>query len=149
MLTLEPQNGTPPYAWKRLSGTLPQGLSFNAVGQLSGAPMETGTFPLTLEVTDGLGLVARGDVLVQVDDAVIPVASLAAKFLLAGPALTSAQSAYLDRRGNGDGSYDLGDFRAWVLSHPGLALTEPMRALVGPRKVVIPMSPGARQEVRR
>lgn len=147
MLTLEPENGTPPYAWRLLAGTLPPGLSFNVVGQLLGAAMETGSFPLSLEVTDGLGLVARGDVVVQVDDAVIPTASLASKFLLTGPALTAAQSAYVDRRGNGDGTYDLGDFRAWVLAHPGLSLTEPMRALVAPRRVVVPMSPGA--EVRR
>jgi M6 family metalloprotease-like protein len=149
MLTLEPENGTPPYSWKVVSGTLPQGLSLNLVGQLFGAAMETGSFPLTVEVSDGIGLKAQGQVVLQVDDAVIAAANLASKFLLAGPALTNAQSAYVDLRGNGDGNYDLGDFRAWVLAHPGLALTEPMRALVGPRKVVIPVIPGSKPEVRR
>jgi hypothetical protein len=149
MLTLEPENGTPPYVWKVLAGTFPQGLSLTVVGQLFGAAMETGSFPLTVEVSDGIGLTARGQIVLQVDDAVIPAANLASKFLLVGPALTNAQGAYVDRRGNGDGNYDLGDFRAWVLAHPGLALTEPMRALVGPRKVVIPMIPMSRSEVRR
>ncbi len=149
MLTLEPENGTPPYVWRVVSGSLPEGLSLNLIGQLVGAAMETGSFPLTVEVSDGIGLKALGDIVLQVDDAVIPAANLASKFLLVGPALTSVQSAYLDRWGNGDGTYDLGDFRAWALAHPGLALTEPMRALVGPRTVVVPMSPGAGGEVRR
>jgi M6 family metalloprotease-like protein len=149
MLTLEPENGTPPYVWRVLSGTLPQGLALNVVGQLFGAAMDTGTFPLTVEVSDGLGLKAQGEIVVQVDDAVIPAAALASRFLLVGPALTAAQSTYVDRRGNGDGTYDLGDFRAWVLAHPELALTEEMRALAGPRTVVIPLGPRRDREARR
>jgi len=86
---------------------------------------------------------------VQVDDAVIPAANLASVFLLTGPALTTAQSTYVDRRGNNDGTYDLGDFRAWILAHPGLRLTEPMRALLGPRTAVIPLRPSGGEEVRR
>ncbi|HSW28055.1 MAG TPA: M6 family metalloprotease domain-containing protein [Longimicrobiales bacterium] len=149
LITLEPENGTPPYTWKVVSGTLPEGLSLNLVGQLFGAAMETGAFPLGVEVGDGIGLTARGDLVLQVDDATIPAANLASKFLLAGPALTSVQSAYLDRRGNGDGNYDLGDFRAWVLAHPGLALSAPMRALAAPRKVVVPVLPVGKPEVQR
>jgi hypothetical protein len=149
MITLEPENGTPPYTWKVVSGTLPEGLSLNLVGQLFGAAMETGSFPLGVEVGDGIGLTARGDIVLQVDDATIPAANLASKFLLQGPALTTVQSAYLDRRGNGDGNYDLGDFRAWVLAHPGLALSAPMRALAAPRKVVVPVLPAGKPEVRR
>lgn len=149
LITLEPENGTPPYVWKVLSGNFPTGLSLDLVGKLFGAAMETGSYPLTVEVIDGIGLTARGDVVLQVDDAVIPGTNLASKFLLTGPALTVAQSAYVDRRGNNDGNYDLGDFRAWVLAHPGLALTEAERSLAAPRKVVIPLRPSTKTEVRR
>lgn len=149
MLTLEPENGTPPYVWKVMEGKLPAGLDLNILGQLAGAAMETGSFPLTVEVSDGIGLKAQGTITLQVDEAVIPAASLASKFLLVGPALTLPQTTYLDRRGNGDGAYDLGDFRAWVLAHPGLVLTAPMRALVGPRTQKIPLTPVRKPEVRR
>lgn len=42
-----------PYTWK-LSGALPEGLTFDA-GQLLGTPTQTGTFPLTVTVTGGDG----------------------------------------------------------------------------------------------
>jgi hypothetical protein len=148
-LTLEPENGTPPYVWKLLQGRLPSGLDLSVAGQLTGASMEKGAFPLTVEVSDAIGLKAQGVVTVQVDEAVIPAANLASKFLLTGPALTVAQSTYLDRRGNGDGVYDLGDFRAWVLANPGLALTAPMRAMMGPRTQKIPLALIRSPEVRQ
>jgi hypothetical protein len=37
------------------SGTLPSGLSLSASGVLSGVPMQTGSFPITVTVTDGNG----------------------------------------------------------------------------------------------
>jgi hypothetical protein len=39
--------------------------------------------------------------------------------------------AFLDRQGNADGAYDLGDFRAWVLANPSLPLSAELRALAG------------------
>ncbi|MDP2957222.1 MAG: M6 family metalloprotease domain-containing protein [Longimicrobiales bacterium] len=147
-LTLEPENGTAPYRWAVLEGTLPSGLELNILGQLTGAAMATGTFPLKVEVSDAIGLKAKGSFIVQVDDPTIPAASLASTFLLTGPALTPPQATYLDRKGNADGTYDIGDFRAWVLAHPGLPLTAPMKALVG-RTVVIPMTFESGPEVRR
>ncbi len=49
-------------------------------------------------------------------DGVVPVAS--APPILEGAALTSEQTTYLDRLGNGNGGFDLGDFLAWVVKHP-------------------------------
>jgi hypothetical protein len=47
------QGGVPPYVWK-IDGTLPAGLKFNeTTGQILGTPTESGTFPLTVTVTDG------------------------------------------------------------------------------------------------
>lgn len=150
LFNLEPENGTAPYAWTIVEGRVPEGLNINTLGQVTGAAMETGAFTLTVEVTDGIGLKAAGSFTLQVDEAVIPVSALASRFLGTGPPLTLSQGRYVDLKGNNDGVYDLGDFRAWVLAHPGLPLTGPVRALVGPVRVVIPMAPpGSGSEVRR
>ncbi|MEA2166132.1 MAG: hypothetical protein QOK37_4259 [Thermoanaerobaculia bacterium] len=44
------------------SGTLPSGLTLSASGVLSGVPMQTGTFPITVTVTDGNGCSGTGPV---------------------------------------------------------------------------------------
>ncbi|GMV08072.1 MAG: hypothetical protein AMXMBFR53_43470 [Gemmatimonadota bacterium] len=149
-LTLLPESGTAPFRWIVLQGTLPAGLYLGDAGELGGAAMDTGAFPLTVRVTDALGLQAQGSFTVQVDEPEIAVERLGEKFLLSGTPLTVHQLQFLDRRGNANGSYDIGDFRAWVLGHPGLPLTAALRALVGPRTVVIPTTPvGTPEEVRR
>jgi hypothetical protein len=43
--------GTAPYVWT-LTGTLPQGLTLSASGQITGTPMQTGTFPFSVQITD-------------------------------------------------------------------------------------------------
>jgi M6 family metalloprotease-like protein len=140
-LILAPENGTTPYYWTVLGGTLPEGLDFNSVGSLTGAAMATGTYELVVRVRDGIGLTADGSITVEVTEPEIPVERLASSFLLSGEHLTVPQFKFLDIRGNRDGMYDLGDFRAWVLAHPGLPLTAAVQALVGPRRVVVPMRP--------
>ena len=148
--TLAPENGTPPYVWTVLQGTLPQGLDLDLLGDLVGSPMEVGTFPLAVKVRDALGLTAQGTVTLDVKEPTLPVARLASRFLLTGPTLTSDQVRFLDLQGNRDGAYDLGDFRAWVLAHPGLPLTAELRALVDtPRVIVVPLKPTGDGEVRR
>jgi hypothetical protein len=42
------------------SGTLPVGLSLSGAGVLSGTPTQTGSFPITVKVTDGQGCVGVG-----------------------------------------------------------------------------------------
>lgn len=44
--------GTPPYTWSLASGSLPQGLSLNSTGVITGTPIPSGSFPLTIKVTD-------------------------------------------------------------------------------------------------
>jgi len=128
---LAPENGNAPYTWTLLSGTLPEGLDLEAGGRLVGAATVTGTFPLLLSVKDAIGLTAEGTLALQVDPPVLTVAALASPFLMTGPALTAEQKSFLDRQGNHDANYDLGDFRAWVLANPGLPLSAEVRALVG------------------
>ena len=114
-------------------------------GRLTGAPLETGTFPLALEVRDALGLTARGDLVLQVERPVIPISQLASAFLGVGPALQQPQRIYLDQEGNANGAYDLGDLREWVLANPDVPWSAAVQALIAvPRTVTIPTSPGVR-----
>jgi hypothetical protein len=50
--TLVASAGTTPYSWALTQGQLPPGLLLSAVGLLSGAPTQPGTFVFTLTVTD-------------------------------------------------------------------------------------------------
>lgn len=46
--------GLVPYSWSVISGGLPSGLSLNSgTGGITGAPTASGTFPFTVQVTDG------------------------------------------------------------------------------------------------
>jgi Putative Ig domain len=54
--SLKIKGGLGPFNWSITAGVLPTGLSFNsATGALTGTPTESGTFPLTVQVTDALG----------------------------------------------------------------------------------------------
>jgi len=51
--TLSGQSGTPTYSWSLSAGTLPTGLSLNSsTGAITGTPTVTGTFPITIQLTD-------------------------------------------------------------------------------------------------
>jgi M6 family metalloprotease-like protein len=137
---LEPENGNPPFTWWVVQGALPRGLALDNGGTVRGAAVEVGSFPLTLEVWDAIGLTARGEVTLVVAEPTFSTGQLASPFLLSGEPLDPIQTRFLDTQGNGNGAYDLGDFRAWILAHPGLPLSAPLRALVAPpRTVRIPM----------
>lgn len=47
--------GTQPYTWAIIEGSLPVGMSFSGAGIFSGTPLAHGTFGLRLQVTDALG----------------------------------------------------------------------------------------------
>ncbi len=48
--------GTTPYSWKLVAGTLPVGMNLGDDGVIHGAARESGTFPITLRITDARGL---------------------------------------------------------------------------------------------
>ena len=55
---LEAENGTPPYSWQRVGGSLPSGVSLESDGTISGTPeVGTGgdTYTFDVEVTDAEG----------------------------------------------------------------------------------------------
>jgi hypothetical protein len=56
-----------------------------------------------------------------------------------------ALETFLDLQGDGDGTYELGDFRAWVLGnphHPVSSRAVAARALAPVDAIVIPLSEG-------
>ena len=136
-VVLEAKNANLPTAWTLTSGVLPDGMSFSKAGKLTGEAIVTGAFPLAVSVTDALGLQASGAVTLQVTVPVIGTAALAARILDGEGALTYSQQRYLDRAGNNNGDYDLGDFRAYVLANPS---APPVAAQeIGGARVVVPV----------
>ena len=147
-LQLAVQNGTSPVTWTVLSGPLPTGLALSSSGRLTGASLDVGNYPVSIRAVDALGLAAAATLTLVVAEPTIPVADLASTFLLGGPALSSAEQAFLDRQGNRRGSFDLGDFRAWVLAHPSLPLSADLGPAAAPRTVVLPLRLEKRSEDR-
>jgi hypothetical protein len=54
--TLQVNNGTPPYTWTLVSGSLPAGLGLSTAGIISGTPTTTGTSNFTVQVSDAHGM---------------------------------------------------------------------------------------------
>jgi hypothetical protein len=50
--TLKAAGGENPYQWKIAAGKLPKGLTLNTSGALTGTPVDSGTFPITVAVND-------------------------------------------------------------------------------------------------
>jgi hypothetical protein len=98
---------------------------------------------VTVEATDGIGLTDQASIHFQVADPTLAIEGLAARFLLSGPALDYLQEAYVDHHGNGNGAYDLGDFRAWILAHPTLPMSASVEPTPRAAAVVVPVAPAA------
>ena len=72
--TLSATGGSTPYTWSLLSGTLPNGLTLNASGSLSGTPSLAGSFPFTVQVKDAAGLSASANFSINVASPVPTIA---------------------------------------------------------------------------
>jgi hypothetical protein len=107
-----------------------------------------GPFPLTVEATDALGLRATSSLTLNVAAPAIPIARLGDAFLLGNQPLDSIQATFLDRQGNNNGTYDLGDFRAWVLANPSLPLSVDLPVAQERRAVTLPVWLGEPEEGR-
>lgn len=123
--------GPGPVLWTRVGGALPSGVTLGLDGVVSGTSVQLGAFPVTVDATDDDGLTSIATLTLDVGPPSIPIEQLASPFLLSGPALSGAQATFLDQHGNGDGAYDLGDFRAWVLADPSLPLSASLAVLAG------------------
>jgi M6 family metalloprotease-like protein len=140
---LSAQSGTPPFSWRLVFGALPSGITLQTDGLLLGRTAALGSFGVTVEVTDAVGLTGRALVTLDVAAPSFTIAQLSDAFLLGDQPLDSIQGAFLDQQGNANGTYDLGDFRKWVLANPGLPLSAglpPAPVPSGPRVLVLPVA---------
>jgi M6 family metalloprotease-like protein len=135
-IDLQADNANDPVTWSLVSGQVPDGLVLDQAGRIIGAAFATGTFPLVVQATDALGLTASASLSLVISEPVIPLDALASAFLTVGPVMTHNQNRYLDKIGNNNGVYDLGDYRSWVLAHPSLPLTAPANALLASPRVI-------------
>jgi Putative Ig domain len=79
-----PANGTPPWRWRLLRGTLPPGIALEPSGLLAGAPTVPGEFHFTVEASD-----SSPKPVVQARDYVIRVPSALAVVWTKEPGLTA------------------------------------------------------------
>jgi hypothetical protein len=124
-------NATAPVTWTLLPyDGLPYGLEMGDGGRITGTPLETGEFPVTLRARDARGLTAERAVEIRVGEPTIGATSLTGPLLEAGSTLTEVQILFLDRTGNENGIYDLGDFRSFLVRNPDLPMSAELRTLV-------------------
>ncbi len=69
--TVSAVGGAPPYTWALVAGALSDGLTLRPGGTISGIPVQSGSFSLTLRVADGIGTTTTGQVVVPISP--IPV----------------------------------------------------------------------------
>lgn len=101
------------YAWSQSSGDLPEGLALSAAGLLSGTPLAAGDFSFEVTVSSA-GQSAAGTVALSVVAPALSSAAVLDQLLGTGSTLSQTDLDYLDLVGNRDGSFDLGDFYAWL-----------------------------------
>ena len=127
---------TPPVTWTLTSGEMPPGMLLDPIGRIAGAAQQRGNFPMTFHVVDGIGLEGDLSLELEIVDPVISIERLASPFLLSGTVVDFNQKAYLDREGNANGVYDLGDFRAFYLRNPNLPRTGDLQGII---ELLVPM----------
>jgi hypothetical protein len=120
-IVLEVSDANAPVTWSLVAGTLPPGMSLGAsTGLISGAATRTGSFQTEVLARDAIGLEARAAIEIDVRPPNVGIAELVSSFVGSQDLLSEAQRAFFDFSGNGNGSYDIGDFRAYVLANPTL-----------------------------
>lgn len=105
--------GTGTYSWAVQSGSPPDGLGLAATGAITGIPTKTGSFNATARVTSG-SQTADVAVAISVTAPALATVNVVAQILGTGTPLSGDDLKYLDLIGNNNGSFDVGDFLAWV-----------------------------------
>lgn len=116
---LRAAGGALPYTWTVL-GALPEGVTTIPAGEtlrLGGAPLEPGAFPVQLQIRDALGTLTTETITVDVAPVTLPFERVLQPFTQsAATPLSDAERTYLDRAGNRNGRYDVGDLRRYLRS---------------------------------
>jgi Putative Ig domain len=66
--------GTPPYTFAIIAGSLPVGLSMSSAGVVTGTPLSTGAFPITIQVTDATSTTATVDCSILIEGIALAIA---------------------------------------------------------------------------
>ena len=110
--------GFMPYTVQTL-GEFPEGVVAGADGDhavIGGSPLVKGTFELPLRLLDARGSALEFTVTLELDEMQVSEPRLLEPLLdSGGEPLTEAEQIYLDRNGNDNGLYDVGDLRAWLI----------------------------------
>ncbi len=94
---LSATGGLAPYSWSVAVGSPPAGLNLNsATGEISGAPIETGTYSFTVQVTDANGNTASMSLSIEVIDPLVKIPGAAQ------PYYSLIQDAYNNSAADGD-----------------------------------------------
>jgi len=110
--TLRISGGGGATIWTVTGGGLPQGVSLSAAGVVSGFPRQSGNYSYTASVSS-CDTTSRAFTL-SVSVPTLATADVTAQLLGPTSPLTPDQVRYLDFQGNNNGSFDIGDFLAWV-----------------------------------
>jgi hypothetical protein len=136
-IVLEVSDANAPVTWSVVSGALPPGMELGAAtGIIGGAASRTGRYRAGVLARDAIGLEATAEIEIEVGPPNVGVAELVSSFVGSEDQLTEAQKAFFDFSGNGDGSYDVGDFRAYLLSNPNLPEAG---AVAPPTRIFVPL----------
>ena len=98
--------------WSVSGGALPQGVTLGSSGVVSGFPRQSGNFSYTATVVS-CDTKSRTFTL-SVSVPTLATADVTAQLFGPTSPLTADQIRYLDFLGNSNGSFDIGDFLAWV-----------------------------------
>jgi hypothetical protein len=129
--TLRITGGSGVMTWTVTGGALPQGVTLASTGVLSGYPQQTGNFSYTATVVS-CDTKSKTFTLSVTAPTLATADVVNRLFGLASP-LTADQIRYLDFLGNNNGSFDVGDFLAWVKA-TGAPLSAATLQSLQPRK---------------
>lgn len=118
---IELAGGETPYVIAEELGDLPDGLAVDVSGstlRVEGTPEVAGAFALSIWIEDAEGSSVAEAISLSIDDDPSLTAATLLRALVGTASITPAQAGYLDRSGNDDGSFDLGDLRAYVRRQP-------------------------------
>ena len=140
--TLQVRGSLGAVVWDVLSGAFPAGTTLESDGRITGTPLETGLFDVRVRVRDSRGLTAEADLSFDVAAPDIAVPVLAGPMLGAGVVPTAGQQAWLDRSGNGDGVYDIGDALLYLRRGGGEAAAARVEGLLRTLIIIDPADGG-------
>ncbi|HWA16871.1 MAG TPA: M6 family metalloprotease domain-containing protein [Gemmatimonadales bacterium] len=101
------------FTWTVTVGTLPPGLSLTTGGLLAGTPTASGTYNFTVQAASG-GNSSTLAATLNVTQPSLVSGDVVAHIINGNGTLSANDLAYLDLLGNKNGSFDVGDFLAWV-----------------------------------